>query len=124
MATRSYTEYVGVNQYKRGIIIVKWTGLLNGDTGIPYPGAFFPDKSVHIYGTLGAGGTIIIQGSNDQDLTTTNYITLNDPANNALSFTAAGLKAVMENTFLIRPNVTAGDGTTNLTCIVVMETSR
>jgi hypothetical protein len=57
----------------------------------------FSDRSVQITGTFNSG-TVLIEGSNDG----TNWVTLNDPLGNALSFTAAGLKQVSELTAYIR----------------------
>lgn len=70
----------------------------------------FSDRSVIVTGTLGVGGTLVWEGSNDG----TNYLTLTDTQGNALSFTAAGVKAVTEAVIFARPRVTAGDGATSL----------
>lgn len=89
-----------------------WSGLLNGDDGSPaaYQGA--GDRTVQVTGTPGAGGTIIFEGSLDGGTT---WFSLRDPSSTAISFTAAGGRAVLENVPLIRPRVTGGDGTTNFT---------
>ena len=60
---------------------------------------------------LGSGGTLKIEGSNDG----ANWSVLTDPQGNDLSFTASKIETVSEITRYIRPNVTAGDGTTALT---------
>ncbi len=83
-------------------------------SAIEYPA--HSDRSVQVDGTFGAGGTVVIQGSNDG----TNWYTLNDPQGNALSFTSSKIEAVMEITQYIRPKVTAGDGTTSLTVTMLM----
>jgi len=92
-----------------------WTGLLNGDDGSPalYTGA--GDRTVQVLGTFGVGGTIIFEGSLDGG---TNWFPLKDPSSTAISFTAAGGRAVLENVLAIRPRVTGGDGTTSLTAIM------
>lgn len=92
-----------------------WSGLLNGDTGSPESGAQLSDKNVQISGTFGVGGSVAVKGSND--LVT--WFTLTDLQGNALTFTAAGMEQVQENPFYIRPEVTAGDGSTNLTVILI-----
>lgn len=94
-----------------GAILYTWSGLLNGDTGQPVEVPGHADKTVQIEGTFGAGGTCVIQGSNDG----TNYQSLTDPQGNAISKTAASIEMVAEHTRYIRPNITAGDGTTSLT---------
>ncbi len=68
-------------------------------------------RAVLVSGTFGAGGSITMQGSNDG----TDWFALTDDANVALTFTAAGGDKANQNYRLVRPNVTAGDGTTNLT---------
>jgi hypothetical protein len=83
----------------------------NGNDGEPFQNPGSADRSVQVTGTFGAGGTVVLEGSNDG----TNYRTLTDPQGNALSFTSAGLEAIQEITRYVRPRVTAGDGTTSLT---------
>lgn len=87
-----------------------WSGLLNGDLGAPVQFADISDRSVQIEGTFGVGGTVLIQGSNDG----ANWRTLTNPAVAALSITTAGVYQVTEATQNIRPNVSAGDGTTSI----------
>jgi hypothetical protein len=72
------------------------------------------DRTVQVDGTFGAGGTIVIQGSNDLS-NPTNWFTLTNPLGAAaLSLTAAALKLIGESPVWIRPLVTGGDGTTSL----------
>lgn len=94
-----------------GGVLFTWTGLLNGDTGEPVECSEFGDRSFQATGTFGAGGSIQPQGSNDS----TNYVQLKDPTSTALAHTSAGLKQILEATRMVRPSVTAGDGTTSLT---------
>lgn len=116
MAVRNPT----ITQLYDGALVVQWSGLLNGDIGAPveYPG--HSDRSVQIQGTFGVGGTCVIQGSNDG----TNYQSLTDPQGNAISKTAASIEMVTELTRYIRPNITAGDGTTNLEVTMVLRRSQ
>jgi hypothetical protein len=120
MATVSYTDYPEPVA-GGGVRRLVWTNLQNGNDGQWYvlTGAKYPDKSVHVYGTFGSGGTLVIEGSNQSD-TFDNYVTLLDSFGNNLSFTAAGLKEINQNTFAIRPRVTGGDATTSLTVIICM----
>jgi len=99
---------------------IKWTGLLNGDVGDGVEYNQYGDRSVQVTGTFGAGGSVSLKGSNDGGTT---WVVLTDPQGNALTFTAAGLEAVSEFTQLIRPEVTAGDGTTSLTVNVFVASS-
>jgi hypothetical protein len=95
---------------------VQWPAMANGQTGVPVDLVEFSDRSVQVEGTFGSGGSVSIQGSNDL----TNWETLRDPSSTALTFTTAGLHGILELTGQIRPNVTAGDGTTALTVTVVV----
>lgn len=90
--------------------VVAWTPLANGDSGTPFENPGSSDRSVQIQGTFGAGGTVLIEGSNDG----TNYYTLTDPQGNALSVTSAKIEGISELTRYIRPRVSAGDGTTSI----------
>lgn len=89
---------------------VVWGSLVNGDAGdAAGPDmALWSDRSIQVTGTFGAAGTVVLEGSNDGN----NWFTLNSPQGTALSFTAAGLKQVLEGALYVRPHVTAGDGTT------------
>lgn len=108
---------VVVTQHVAGSQKATWSGLLNTDSGTPFMPGVYGDMTVQAFGTFGAGGTVILEGSLDGGTT---WSPLTDPGMTAISFTAAGIETVMQYCELIRPRVTAGDGTTNLTVIVVM----
>lgn len=99
---------------------VKWLALANGDTGEPVKFGTWKDRTVQVVGTFGVGGSVSLQGSNDGGTT---WATLTDANNSALTFTSAGLKAITELPYEIRPSVTAGDGTTSLAVWVAMQGS-
>lgn len=87
---------------------VIWAAVPNGNQGDAvaedWSEAFF-----QVTGTFGAAGSVQIEGSNDN----VNWVKLSPAA-----LTAAGLFAglgVTERPKYLRPNVTAGDGTTALT---------
>jgi len=88
-----------------------WQGLANGDTGRPVRVSHMADKTVTVEGTFGAGGSISIEGSMDA----ITWAVLTDPQGNEITLTTEGVEAITENTRFVRPNVTAGDGTTDLT---------
>lgn len=95
---------------------IKWASMANGDVGNAWDTQDFQDMSVQVHGTFGAGGTLTWQGSND--VSPSNWYTLTDPQGNALTVTSAKIEQVQELTRWMRPNVTAGDGTTALTVTV------
>ena len=97
--------------------VVTWSGLLNGDDGAAFQYGAFTDRSIQFIGTFGAGGTIVLEGSNDG----TNWVTLTDPQANLISKSSASIEAISEATRYVRPRVTAGDGTTNLTALLFIK---
>lgn len=96
-----------------------WASLLNGEAGDPIGSDFVyhSDRSVQVTGTFGTGGSVVIEGSNDG----VNYFPLTNPAGaTGLAFTTAGLKQVLEACIYMRPRVTAGDGTTNVSVVALL----
>lgn len=129
MATRAFTVFMPMDDRGNNIpnaIGVRWTGLLNGDTGDPYVVAHRLVKSVQVKGTLGTGGTCTIEGTLDPvydtvpTLLSPTYAVLTDPQGNNLAINAAKIESVQEHVVGIRPNITAGDGTTSLTCTMLV----
>jgi len=101
------------------VIRVTWTGLTTTNTdGAPI---FAPDhtiKDVQVFGTFGAGGSVRIQGSLDGETT---WAALNDVQGNALNISAAAIEKIQETSASVRPLVTAGDGTTSLTVVMILK---
>lgn len=92
---------------------IVWETLTTANAdGQPFDPLTFADISIQVMGTFGAGGTLLIEGSNE--LVPTTWATLNDPQGNALSITAAKMEHLLEGARWIRPRVSAGDGTTDL----------
>lgn len=125
MATRTH-----VNQqppgYSSGVLLVHWSGLLNGDDGDWITVPEHSDIAVQVFGTLGAGGSLSFQGTNEIVATPLNPAILNDTRGegNPMTFTTADLRQCLEAAYRVRPIVTAGDGTTTLTCAVKFNRSR
>jgi hypothetical protein len=94
--------------------LVTWAACANGDTGSPYELVDTNDNCFTVDGTFGTGGSVTLEGSNDG----THYYALHDPLGNAITLTAAGIKQILETPRYVRPNVTAGDGTTALVPII------
>lgn len=95
----------------KGVYKISWTTLTNGDSGSPTDGAGHSDKTVQVLGTFGASGQCDIEGSNDGGTT---WHVLNDTQGNALNITTAQAVQILEAPALIRPNISNGDGTTDL----------
>lgn len=129
MATRNFTTFIPVDHNGAnvaGVIGVQWSGLLNTDVGQAFSCGHRNIKSVQVYGTLGAGGSVQLQGTNDQAYTpgavatAPNWVPLSDRQGNQLDIAVAKIENVQENPNAVRPSVTAGDGTTNLTVVMVL----
>lgn len=99
-----------------------YEGLDNGDDGthISPRGSYTLDFQV--VGTLGAAGSISIEGSNlpAPGATDANYFVCTDTHGNAATYTAAAGDAINETPKHVRPHVTGGDGTTDLDVYLVV----
>lgn len=106
------------NQYLVDQFLYTWTPLTetNAD-GSPAMFVGSGDRTFQVTGTFG-GGTIVLEGS----LNGTDWFTLKDPSNTAISLTSAGLRTVLENCTYVRPRVTAGTGV-SLTAVLMVRRS-
>lgn len=120
MATRSPTIVQPGGPYVDHGTLVTWSGLLNGDTGAEVNLSDFPDRTVQILGVFGVGGSVSFEGSNNG----TDWLVLTDPQGNAIIKTGAAMEFVTETPLFVRPRVTSGDGTTNLSVIMFARTPR
>ena len=119
------TKTPQVTQISLNCIQYSYTAMANGDDGAPISAVNvtdFNDRSVQVSGTFGVGGNLKIEGTNETGAS--NYATLNNAQSGALDITAAGVKQVIENTLLLRPRVSAGDGTTNLNVTILLRRNR
>lgn len=108
-----------------GVAQITWAGLLNGDTGAWVRAGRFNDKTVQvIVVAAGAGDEVTMEGSPDDGTTTGE---LHDPQGGLLSAVLTGAtisdaEVISESPYLIRPDVTGGDGVTNLTVVITAPT--
>ena len=106
-----------VDKFKDDCHTASWTGLTftSTDSGAPLEMPGSGDRSVQVFGTLGAGGSVRIEGSNKPSPTVdADYHVLTDPQGNALDITSLKVEQIMELTRWVRPRVNGGDGTTSL----------
>lgn len=89
-------------QTNQRIVQLVWSPMAATDIGDAAAFAQYNDRSVQVSGTISAG-SISIKGSNDG----VTYHTLTDPQGNPLSFSSAGLEAISELVFYIRPEASA-----------------
>lgn len=94
----------------RGAIFNSWLAIPNGNQGAALSVGLFR-HTVQITGTLGAGGSLQWEGSLDGGTT---WGLLHSISGASSAMTALGCLQLAECPPLIRPNVTAGDGTTSL----------
>lgn len=98
-------------------LIATWDALANGDDGSPIQFSQYADKSVQVSGIFGSGGNLRLEGSNDG----VTWLPLSDPSGNDINISTAKIKMITEATLFVRPRVTAGDGTTNLSVVLLMK---
>ena len=96
--------------------IATWSGLVNGDDGVPYGSPHRADRSIEVSGVFGAGGNLRLEGRNDLG---GDWSLLTDSRGEPLDIQVAGIYQVTEITLEVRPRVTSGDGTTLLKAVLV-----
>ena len=92
---------------------VTWQNMLNGDVGAEVSYTLHQDRSVQVVGTLGVGGSVTMNGSNDG----INFVPLTDLRGNNLVLTAPRIEQIEDCSFALKPSV-VGDGSTNVTVIL------
>jgi hypothetical protein len=86
-------------------MLYTWTPVTEADTCAAAQLPQFNDKSIHVSGTFG-GSSTAVQGSNS--ITGATFAALHSPDSVAIALTADSIKAVLENTYLIKPVPTGG----------------
>lgn len=93
-----------------------WAAIPNGEASQALALANYRLASAQVSGTFGSGGAIQLEGSNDG----VTWAILKD-VNGTSATWSAGAKTVFlftEGPLYVRPNCTAGDGTTDFTMVV------
>lgn len=116
MATKAVTYPADAGPIDNDTIYVAWLGMQNGDVGAPVKVAEYEQpSSLHVLGTLGVGGSIILRGSNKPNpdpAVAADWVALKDAFNVAIAATAFPAMVEMTvNPMWISP-ICAGDGTT------------
>lgn len=120
MATRLYTTNSPTLRSPK-VARLSWALLTTTDQdgqAYEYNGLF--KRSFQLIGTLGAGFSMAFQGSNDGGTT---WATLRDEQGTLLTITAVGFYTVGTIAERVRPNVTAGDGSTSVSVIYLEATN-
>lgn len=121
MATRD-GEYLRDNQLHPQTPVIRWDGLASDDDGQWRLLGHFRHKTIHIYGTLTAGAQVLFEGTNElaDFVTPTNQVTLKDSTQQEIIISAApAIREVHENPLYVRPRVIGGDGSTEITVVLV-----
>mgnify|MGYP001568994872 CR=1 FL=1 len=106
MAEIAYNE----RRIDGNVVLVTWTPITEADTAQPYPQPYWSDSTIHIFGTIGAGGNLRLQGSNEFT-SPSNWATLKDTQRNLLNIaTLPVAEQVLEHMYQVRPHPTAGVG--------------
>lgn len=100
---------------QEGVWQVEWPSLLTGENGDMASLSKWPTKSIQVSGTVGAGGSINVQGSNNG----VDWATLDESTGDGLGTMGVGIKDILQNTKFIRPAVVSGDGTTNIRVVII-----
>lgn len=93
-------KYASVSRYR-------WSLTDLDGTGRALSNPMAADKSVQVTGTFNSG-TVTMQGSNQNPAV--DWSTLHDPTGVVLTFTTAGIMAIMESPLHIRPIMTGTAG--------------
>jgi hypothetical protein len=109
----------------KGVVTSQWLALNKNSgatSGTALDAPHLPDKCVEVSGTF-SGATLVIEGHNSSTATGGTYQTLNDSRGegNALSFTAANIVQILENTRFIRPRLTTATGSPSLNVRIVSQ---
>ncbi len=111
-----------VPKYAGNTLLVLWE-TLKGDTtdiGTPILSFDHSDVSIQVVGNWGVGGSINMEGSNDN----VNWHILTDPQGNVITKTADFLEQVTEICKYYRVQVTAGDSATDLDAYLFLRRQR
>lgn len=116
MAIRQGTQINDVDDRQK----FSWSGLLNGDTGTSIGGnGSTSDYTVQAFGTFGVGGSVALLGSNNN----IDFAPLEDALGVVIAMTVSTkIWRLAQVPLFMKPSVTAGDGTTNLSVFAVGQT--
>src|SRR5438105_14331323 len=114
-------SYEASNPDYPGVHIVTWKDHQVKDTGQPIIVRHFESTSVQVFGEFDTTGTLILEGSNTLDGSV--WDALRDIRGEPTIFKKPEIKQVWENTFWIRPHVTAGTKKTLLTVALCVATA-
>lgn len=96
--------------------LIQWAALANNEAGAASPElGHYRDRTIQCVCANYNGNTVTIEGSNDG----TNWSTLHDPGGNNLTFTANGIKAILEAPLFVRPSVNNAGAATGINVMLL-----
>ncbi len=102
---------------------IRWANMANGDTGQPVALPQYPDKTVQVKGTFSTGGSVEMEGAPEAAPDAGDWGGLHNPQGTLISFGVGSLEndpmVLAENTHVMRPVVSAGDASTDVTVVVI-----
>ena len=123
MATVTIAEISVRDDRIAPVVSMIWETLTTtNDRGAKFEWPHGADRSIHVFGVEGTGGTLIMQGSNKESPTDadTDWFPLLDTEGNAISVTSVpagdNIGTIVR---WIRPFVSAGDGSTDYDVILL-----
>lgn len=95
--------------------LITWTNLTNAtsDVGSAIGESWRGEKTFQVVGTFGTNGAVTIEGSNNG----VDWSPLSNRQGTSMVFTTSGFNRSQDQPAFVRPRITNGDGTTNLTVI-------
>lgn len=94
----------------RKTVLVFWENLGQGDQGNGVLLGSLSDKTVQVTGDFSGVAILNMEGSMDN----ATWAPLTDAQGTAIAFGSAGMEIILENPLYVRPNVGAGDGSTDI----------
>lgn len=94
-----------------------YADMANGDVGVAIHErhADYSDRVVSVIGDFGVGGSATVKGTPDGGAT---FHTLTDPQGTDIALTGSKSEQILEGLPEMRPEITAGDGDTELTVVI------
>lgn len=104
-----------------GAMVITWR-MFAGDTARAYQVPLFPTRSVQIDGTP-SGATVAIQGTlYPKGVSPETFVNLSDSSGGTLTGLSTGLKGMRDHVVQVKPVLTGGDASTDLTIQVFAST--
>lgn len=116
MAVILYNE---LETHEVDVKVFEWVDMELNDTGQPLVRPSMADVCVQLTGVLSTGGACQVQGALNPG--TPIWQPLEDAHENILTMLSLKIEQILQSPFQIRPEITAGDGSTVLTLTIKLK---